>query len=384
MGRDISPPPTKRRKTSAHGIQTQTTSPLPPSSPPSNLDDNHTIRLFSWNINGIAPFLQKPITSFFQTVGSGSSKNSREAMPPASLRGFLHRHGWPAVLFLQEVKIAAKDVRTQDAVRTAVNARLPIETLLAGKRPLYEAYFTLPSDPHNARGLRGSGKVYGVCSIIRSDLFSNYQAKVRTVDWDREGRISIVELSNSFTKFALFNIYAVNGTDNPYRDPSTGTDRGTRHDRKLEFHRLLMEECIRLENEGWHILLAGDMNVAPDERDGHPRLRTFPRQHVFNRADFKARFLGGKKEVDEVVFDGIDVWRKMHGDQRRYTYHSRGREWGSSCDRVDYVVIGRKSWNDGLVRNAGILDSEAERGPSDHVPIWVDFKMEDEARESKT
>jgi hypothetical protein len=24
------------------------------------------------------------------------------------------------------------------------------------------------------------------------------------------------------------------------------------------------------------------------------------------------------------------------------------------------------------------MDSEAERGPSDHVPIWVDFELQDD------
>lgn len=280
---------------------------------------------------------------------------------------------------MQEVKIASSDEKTQDAVRRAVNVRDPGEELGVGgvRGPMYEAHFTLPNDPHNARGLRGNGKIYGVCSIIRSDLFSDYKANVRTIDWDKEGRLSVVELTSisSGKKLALFNIYAVNGTDNPYRDPSTGTVQGTRHDRKLAFHRLLMEECLELEREGWHILLAGDMNVAPSIMDGFPNLRTFPHQHVVNRADFNTRFLNGKKGVEEEVFEGVDVWRKIYGDERRYTYYSRGRQWGSSCDRVDYAIVGRSMWDEGLVTGAGILDSEAERGPSDHVPIWVDIRL---------
>jgi exonuclease III len=247
---------------------------------------------------------------------------------------------------------------------------------------MYETHFTLPNDPHDARGLRGSGKIYGVCSIIRSDLFSDFATSVRTVDWDREGRVSVVKLTTPSAKFALFNIYAVNGTDNLYRDPSTGAVRGTRHDRKLVFHRQLMEECVKLEQDGWNVIFAGDMNVAPTNLDGYPRLRTFPHQHVLNREDFSARFLGGKTRGEE-VFDGVDVWRKMHGDERRYTYHPRGRDWGTSCDRVDYAIAGRKTWDEGLVGGAGILDSEAERGPSDHVPIWVDIKVNTTAKTSE-
>ena len=324
------------------------------------------MRIFSWNVNGITPFLQKSITCFFKTSPKSGPVDNR--IPPASLREFLRRHHWPAMLLLQEAKIARKDIKTQDAVRAAINT----STSSNIGEPTYEAHFTLPNDPHNAKGPRGSGKVYGVFSILRSDLAPKYSMNVRTVDWDAEGRISVVEVNTPEAKFAVFNIYAVNGTDNPYCDPKTGVQKGTRHDRKLAVHRLLAEECKTLEEAGWHILLGGDMNVAPDARDGYPKLRTFPVQHTLNRSDFHSKFLQGKDNSKQ-GFGGIDVWRQQHGEERRYTYHSRGREWGTSCDRVDYFIDGRKLWDAGLIKGSGVLDSEAERGPSDHVPIWVDI-----------
>ncbi|KAK7178850.1 DNase I-like protein [Paraphaeosphaeria sporulosa] len=369
MNCEISPPPAKRRKTSTNNVTPIKASiSLPPTVP-----DADTMRIFSWNINGITPFLQKPITTYFNPTKPTSNAN----IPPASLRGFLKRHHWPAILFLQEVKIAAKDLKTQDAVQTAVNASLPAETSELGPGPRYEAHFTLPRDPHNARGSRGTGKVYGVCSIVRADVAKKLAATVRTVDWDTEGRVSVVELHSPSTKLALFNIYAINGTDAPYRDPATGVLRGTRHERKLAFHRFLMEECLEMEQDGWDVFLAGDMNVAPAAIDGFPRLRTFPHQHVVNRADFNARFLdtSKKKQGEGKVFEGIDVWRRMNEGVKRYTWFPRGRQWGSSCDRVDYIVVGESIWDRGMVRGAGILDSEAERGPSDHVPIWADIGL---------
>jgi exonuclease III len=270
------------------------------------------------------------------------------------------------------VKIASKDTKTQDAVRTAINTRLPLETS-SSQGPLYDAHFTLPTDPHNARGPRGSGKLYGVSSILRRDLYSKYTINIRTVDWDKEGRISIIKLTSKCNKakLAIFNIYAVNGTENPYRNPETGTVRGTRHDRKRALHSLLARECRDLQGKGWHVLLAGDMNVAPDARDGFPSLRTFPEQHVLNRKDFHDRLLGAKEDG----WHGVDVWRAGNGDARRYTYFPRNRTWGTSCDRVDYFVVGKKTWDGGLVCASGIMDSEAERGPSDHVPIWADFEL---------
>ncbi|KAL6161088.1 hypothetical protein ACJBU6_00220 [Exserohilum turcicum] len=384
MNRAISPPPTKRRKTTASTAAASASKPcdIKPARPP-------TLRIFSWNINGISPFLQPPIPSFFQATQDKS--NLKQAQPPihaASLRAFLHRHHWPTLLFLQEVKISAQDTKAQDAVRTAVNVVLPSERgadsdgAAKRDRPLYTAHFTLPTDTHNARGPRGSGKVYGVCSIVRDGIADFHDIAVRNVDWDCEGRVSVVQVTCPQTRarLAIFNIYAVNGTQNAYREGHTGAVCGTRHDRKREFQRLLMHECRVLEAQGWDVLLAGDMNVAPDERDGYPKLRVFPHDHVVSRADFHEKLLeGGGDAKESGGLHGVDIWRKMHGEERRYTYFPRNREWGSSCDRVDYFIAGRRFWDKGCVKACGIMDSEAERGPSDHVPIWADVELKADA-----
>ena len=75
-------------------------------------------------------------------------------------------------------------------------------------------HFTLPHDPHNAQG--SGGKVYGIASIMRSDFRDAAVERVREADWDLEGRIHCVELRQ---QLAVFNVYAVNGTDSPYRAP---------------------------------------------------------------------------------------------------------------------------------------------------------------------
>ena len=55
---------------------------------------------------------------------------------------------------------------------------------------------------------------------------------------------------------------------------------------------------------------------------------------------------------------------------------------GSSCDHVDFVVVSRKLFGQGGVVESGILDSMEERGPSDHVPLWVELRSK-EAGEDK-
>jgi exonuclease III len=368
MDREISPPPTKRQRMTRPATELEQTGPNP------------SIRLFSWNVNGIAPFIQKPITSFF------TSDKSSQARTHASLRDFLRRQGFPTLLFLQEVKINPSDSASQNAVSSAIKrgASEP------DTNPDYVAHFSLPHDHHNATGF--GRKVYGVCSIVRKDFADQYVECVRTVDWDAEGRFSVVETKAGLglPKLAIYNVYMVNGTDNPYKDSETGVITGTRHTRKLAVHRLLQAEIRRLEYDGYEAIIAGDANIAVSAIDGHPNLRCFPHQHVLNREDFTRRFLDKRKssELDSdhsktsgnVVNDGLDLadtFRLLHPDKKAYSYHPRGKVFGESCDRVDMILCSRSLAIS--CTEAGILATAADRGTSDHVPIYSAFKFPEQA-----
>lgn len=304
------------------------------------------------------------------------------------------------MLFLQEVKIKPGDDKTQNTVKVAVNdARRPVPgrgaprpepsgkaaassqaVILADGGPEYDVFFNLPADSYNAKGF--GGKVYGVASIIRRDFMGSHVKKVRGVPWDREGRVQVIEnkdisfplgkaepSASSSRKLAIFNIYAVNGTSNVYRSTQTDAPAGTRHDRKLAFHTDLLHEACLLESQGYAVVIAGDLNVAPDERDGHPRLRTFPAQHVDtapNRASYKP-VLASLPNMDSNPMrlgmdgmDGIDTFRHVHGSERRHSYHPWGRPWGSNCDRVDLTVVSRRLKKD--IVNAGFATVRATGG----------------------
>ena len=194
-----------------------------------------------------------------------------------------------------------------------------------------------------------------------------HQASVRTVDWDREGRIQIVETQTT-PKLSIWNIYAVNGTENPYKDSKTGAVIGTRHDRKLAVHKHLLEEAQSLEQQDYSVILAGDLNIARDILDGHPNLRTFPEQHVRNRADFNRKFF-----EDEDGMKAIDTFRHVNGEKRSYTYYPRGRPFGSSCDRVDLIICSTTLKHS--IVDADCLATPAERGPSDHCPLFAAFDI---------
>jgi len=359
MSKKISPPPLKRRR-----LDTNTDSG---DSPQAEQSHPPQLRIYSWNVNGIQPFIQRSINSFFQSAKKSKASAQDDddddgRPPPASLREFLRRYSFPTVLFLQEVKINPGDTTTIRAVERAVRA------LEKSDEPDYRAYFCLPSDKHNARGF--GRKVYGVCSIVREDFLSEYNVKVRTVDWDLEGRFQILESDArpGLPRLSIWNIYAVNGTENPYRDPLTGNVAGTRHDRKLAVHRLMLDACKRLESEGFGVILAGDLNIARGALDGFPNLRTFPEQHVRNRLDFNTKFFDGSDGLR-----AIDSFRHLHDQQRRYTYYPHGGRFGYSCDRVDLIICSRSL--EKRLQSSGMLDTAAERGTSDHCPLFAFFEI---------
>ena len=182
-------------------------------------------------------------------------------------------------------------------------------------------------------------------------------------------------------------VVKVNGTGNPYRDSLSGEITGTRHDRKLQVHKLLAAECRRLEAEGFGVVLAGDINIARSALDGHPNLRVSPIQHSINRADFESRFLSdavipqvtpehtstsATLPIEESLRRGlgmIDTFRSLHPETRSYTYYPRGKTFGDSCDRVDMILIS-VSLKNNLIE-AGMHETPGDRGPSDHVPLFA-------------
>lgn len=368
----VSPPRSKRRRLSMSGPT------------PTTYASGHVISLYSWNVNGIGPFLEPKITSYFRTQ-NGVHATAQTTKAHTCLRDVLRRHGWPTLLFLQEVKINVNDTATIRSLERAVKSD-PSESAV---EPDYIAKACLAS--HRAKGF--GGKVYGVCSIIRKDFYDLHVVKVREVDWDVEGRILVIETAGDeqLPKLAIFNVYLVNGTDLPHKDPTTGELTGaSRHDRKIRVHELLAAEFAALQAEGFAIVAAGDMNIARSPIDGFPNLRTFPRQHCFNRADFEARFFRhgaegvtpesandeqAKKDKDGTAGLGmIDTFRELHPSTKAYTYYPRNKPFGESCDRVD-MIITSASLKRHLV-TAGMHETTQERGPSDHVPLYAEFSFD--------
>ncbi|KAL9589825.1 MAG: hypothetical protein Q9203_001374 [Teloschistes exilis] len=363
----VSPPPLKRRRITPPKAS-QSISPLqiPKTSPPQRTTDSAraiNLRIYSWNINGIAPYIdqQRPITKFFPAASSAGK--SHDTPPPPPLRACLHRWSLPQIICLQEVKIAPSDTSSQASVRRVINISLNDNDPTNSPDRLYDAYFSLPRDKHNATGF--GGKLYGVCMLLRRDI-ARFSA-LKLPDWDLEGRVQILELRKY--GIVVFNVYAVNGTTNPYRDPSSGKVIGDRHMRKRQFHVSLRDECLLYRQQGWHFIIAGDINISQKPLDSYPQLR-MGKEHVVNREHFKECFLDTNHERGLGMRDSF---REMRGEERKFSYRPPGKKWGEGMDRVDLILVSQ-SVN---LKDADIQDSPEERGTSDHVPLWVEVMVDD-------
>lgn len=190
------------------------------------------------------------------------------------------------------------------------------------------------------------------------------------MDWDQEGRVLLAEIPSR--EIVIINVYGVNGTTNDYRDPESGKVIGKRHDRKRQFHSLLRDEVRRYEVMGWAVVLVGDINISRAVIDSFPQLR-MGSDHVKNRADFEEKFMGELRM--------LDIFRAVRGQERKYTYRPRNKPWGAGGDRVDLILVSKGT----KVTEVDVLDSEEERGPSDHVPLFaeVDISDRDRHREGK-
>lgn len=131
------------------------------------------------------------------------------------------------------------------------------------------------------------------------------------------------------------------------------------------------------------------MNIARSRIDGHPNLRTFPKQHCINRADFETKFLSSSEdkqsgeisESSEAGLGMIDSFRYLHPDKKSYTFYPRTRVFGESCDRVDMILLSKSL--ESHLKEAGMHESAADRGPSDHIPLFACFGFGESRKSSR-
>lgn len=213
---------------------------------------------------------------------------------------------------LQEVKCLAKD---RDGIQALRASALPLHQSAdsstdededpdngkpaAPAQVSYKAHFALCKSNFG-------GKRFGVATYVSSQF--PYQYSTREVDWDSEGRVLIMTVPK--LKIAIVNVYALNGSDFPWKNPLTGKAKGTRNERKRDFNKLLKAEMQKMRDQGLRLVLIGDFNISLQKRDCFPRLRT-EEPHAQARKEFNEDFIP--------PLGLLDIFREIHGDKRSYS-----------------------------------------------------------------
>jgi exodeoxyribonuclease-3 len=191
---------------------------------------------------------------------------------------------------------------------------------------------------HGHKGYSGVGLLLKTATFGETARFSH-------PDFDHETRI--VEAATP--KFSAASVYVPNG--------------GKDFTAKLAFLEAMGGWARAAKAAGRTLLVCGDLNVAPTDRDVHPKER-------------KANAIGQRPDeralLEKVVAEGlVDVGRALDpGNDDLFTYWAPWRQlkernigW-----RIDFVLA-----SESLAKTASAARVYREFGTSDHAPLVVDF-----------
>ncbi|KAL9112887.1 MAG: hypothetical protein Q9227_002964 [Pyrenula ochraceoflavens] len=353
-------------------------------------DDHQHFVILSWNVSTIRPYLDvieskdcRPLTNPSSDIRQYFGRPSIRPVSPPPLRrqeanpkgwspfyALVGTHSFPHVICLQELSIHISDLESINSLHHALIPDKSVRDMLSAETGIYHPAYTVHATLCRSRVGRGR---FGVATLVREDVVLK---ESRDVDWDAEGRVRIVMFAlppsvpasrgsvhgrNASDRMkgssvALLNVYALNGTSYPYRNPVTNTLHGTRNERKREFNRLLAKECQALRDQGYKVLLIGDFNIALSAKDTYPRLRT-EEPHARARQEFQDLFLKNM---------GMrDVFRDKEPETRVGSWFASAQDWS----RVDYALMDSALAE--RVKAVRYLVEKKEK--SDHCPMEIEM-----------
>jgi exodeoxyribonuclease-3 len=150
------------------------------------------------------------------------------------------------------------------------------------------------------------------------------------------------------------SIYAPNGNPQP----------GPKFDYKIAWLKRLVAHARDLYRAGVPVVLAGDYNVVPTERDIYPT-KSYAKDALV-QPESRALF---RKILDQGWTDAI---RTIHPDVPMYTFwdYMRNRWPRDAGLRLDHLLLSAQAAK--RLEDAGVdRDVRGEEGASDHAPTWV-------------
>ncbi len=198
-------------------------------------------------------------------------------------------------------------------------------------------------------------KSYNGVALLAKKKIDNFD-KDFIKDKKKQARIIKVDLNYNKKKIKLINIYVPNG--NPI-----DTEK---YLYKKEWLDLLIKEIASEIKKKTEIILAGDFNIIPEEKD------VYDSSKFENDALFRLEI---RKKYRELINLGLnDVFRYFNKDKQEYTFwdYMAGAWYKNRGMRIDHFLV----TNNVTKMIKSIKINKAPRGeekPSDHTPIEISF-----------
>jgi exodeoxyribonuclease-3 len=190
----------------------------------------------------------------------------------------------------------------------------------------------------------GGGGYSGVALLVRQTLASARPAFAHP-HFDHDHRIVTCDLA----AFRIASVYVPNG--------------GKNYDEKIRFLEALAGWAAETQRAGTSLLICGDLNVAREDRDVHPKERK-PNQ-IGTRPDERALF------ARLLAADLADVGRMLDpANDNLFTWWPPWRSLRQKDIgwRIDYILA-----TGAVAATARSCVSMREFGASDHAPVMAEF-----------
>jgi exodeoxyribonuclease-3 len=155
----------------------------------------------------------------------------------------------------------------------------------------------------------------------------------------------------------IASLYAPNGNPQP----------GPKFNYKLAWMDRLATHAVELMTADVPVVLAGDYNVVPTDRDIY-RTKSYDRDALLQPAS--------RRRYAEILRQGWrDAIRVLHPDEPMYTYWSYLRErWGRDAGlRIDHLLLSPKAAKQ-LVGGGVDRGLRGKENASDHAPVWIELR----------
>jgi exodeoxyribonuclease-3 len=268
----------------------------------------NTIKLISWNVNGLSAVMKKGFPEIFASLDAD-------------------------IFAIQETRLQA--------------SRLTEDMDSMGNYQSYWSYST------RKKGYSGVGTYTRITPL-------EVHHGIGRPEYDDEGRI----LELDFGNFTFFNVYFPNGGDKKIDnlDAHLSGEDGKRLVYKLDFYRDFFQYANSLRADGKSLIIAGDYNIAHQEIDlKNPKAN-----------ENYSGFLRIERDcLDRILQNGyVDTFRHLYPDTIRYTWwtyrfgaRSRNVGW-----RIDYILVTSDMVEKGWIRDA-FIDNDIMG--SDHCPVGL-------------